>query len=176
MALATRFSRLLKADLHAVLDRLEEPDVLLRQAIREMEEGVASRARRCQARGQERRQVEARLAELSEASAAHDAELDLCFQANEETLARNLLRRRLETRRLDRHLRQVRARLDEVQAEESAVLEGCRRRLEALRQRAQALDLGPKTASPPGGVPDLVVTDDDVELAWLRERQKRSAS
>ena len=41
MALITRVGRLFRADLHAVLDRVEEPEVLLRQAIREMEEELA---------------------------------------------------------------------------------------------------------------------------------------
>ena len=40
MALITRLSRLFQADLHAVLDRIEEPDTLLRQAMREMEEAL----------------------------------------------------------------------------------------------------------------------------------------
>ena len=40
MALINRMSRLFTADVHAVLDRIEEPDVLLRQAIREMEEAL----------------------------------------------------------------------------------------------------------------------------------------
>ena len=40
MALMTRVARLFRADLHAVLDRIEEPEVLLRQALREMEDGV----------------------------------------------------------------------------------------------------------------------------------------
>ena len=34
MPLINRVSRLFRADLHAVLDRIEEPDVLLRQAAR----------------------------------------------------------------------------------------------------------------------------------------------
>ena len=42
MALITRVARLFRADLHAVLDRIEEPDVLLKQAVREMEEELAS--------------------------------------------------------------------------------------------------------------------------------------
>ena len=41
MALITRVSRLFQADLHAVLDRIEEPEVLLKQAVREMEEELA---------------------------------------------------------------------------------------------------------------------------------------
>lgn len=36
MALINRATRLFRADLHAVLDRIEEPDILLRQAVREM--------------------------------------------------------------------------------------------------------------------------------------------
>ena len=43
MALITRVSRLFQADFHAVLDRIEEPEVLLRQAVREMEEELAGR-------------------------------------------------------------------------------------------------------------------------------------
>ena len=42
MALIRRVSTLLRADLHAVLDTLEEPEILLRQAIREMEEILAA--------------------------------------------------------------------------------------------------------------------------------------
>ena len=37
MALITRLSRLFQADFHAVLDRIEEPDIQLKQAIREMQ-------------------------------------------------------------------------------------------------------------------------------------------
>ena len=40
MALINRFSRLFRADLHAVLDRIEEPTILLKQAVREMEDDV----------------------------------------------------------------------------------------------------------------------------------------
>ncbi len=47
MALITRVSRLFQADFHAVLDRIEEPEVLLRQAVREMEEELQD-ARRMQ--------------------------------------------------------------------------------------------------------------------------------
>ena len=37
MALVTRLTRLFQADFHAVLDRIEEPDLQLRQAVREMQ-------------------------------------------------------------------------------------------------------------------------------------------
>ena len=40
MALINRVSRLFKADFHAVLDQLEEPEQILKQAIRDMEDDM----------------------------------------------------------------------------------------------------------------------------------------
>ena len=41
MVLITRLARLFRADVHAVLDRIEEPLLLLQQAVREMEADLA---------------------------------------------------------------------------------------------------------------------------------------
>jgi phage shock protein A len=38
MALINRVARLFRADFHAVLDQIEEPELMLRQAIRDMAE------------------------------------------------------------------------------------------------------------------------------------------
>ena len=99
MALITRLSRLMRADLHAVLDRVEEPEVLLRQALREMQEELARDQQRQRLLGRERDQLDARAAELEQALRRNDQELDVCFAADKEDLARTLIRRRLETER-----------------------------------------------------------------------------
>ena len=62
MALINRMSRLFTADVHAVLDRIEEPDVLLKHAVREMEEELArgeQRAARARARARGARRAAA---------------------------------------------------------------------------------------------------------------------
>src|SRR5690606_5288602 len=64
MALINRMARLLTADLHAVLDRIEEPEALLRQAIREMEDAVADGERRIKALEAERDELAARRAKV----------------------------------------------------------------------------------------------------------------
>ena len=46
MALINRISRLFKADFHAVLDHIEEPEALLKQAIRDMEDDLAKTKQR----------------------------------------------------------------------------------------------------------------------------------
>src|SRR5262247_3541760 len=53
MALINRMSRLFTADVHAVLDRIEEPDVLLKHAVREMEEELARGEQRARVLGHE---------------------------------------------------------------------------------------------------------------------------
>ena len=49
MILIKRFSRLLRADMHAVLDQLEDPNVLLRQSLRDMSDALDLDRRRLQA-------------------------------------------------------------------------------------------------------------------------------
>jgi phage shock protein A len=42
MALLNRVSQLFKADFNAVLDQIEEPEQILKQAVRDMEDELAS--------------------------------------------------------------------------------------------------------------------------------------
>ena len=121
MALINRMSRLFTADVHAVLDRIEEPDVLLRQAIREMEEELALSEQRVrvleherEALGDRQRKVQAALTELGE-------------------------------------------------------------QLDVMRQKAELLATTSSTGDDRGKM-EFAVGDDEVEVALLRERQKRQPS
>jgi phage shock protein A len=176
MALITRFTRLFKADMHAVLDRLEEPAVLLRQAIREMEEKIAGGARSLKAHETERQQMAARLQDLQTTLAKVEDELALCFDAGNETLARTIIRRRLENEALAKHLEQHLARLTQLIAEQSNLLDEERRRLEGMRQKASVFEVEPASTDAAAKPDDFAVTEADVELALLREQQKRRSS
>ncbi|HET9484256.1 MAG TPA: PspA/IM30 family protein [Xanthomonadales bacterium] len=179
MALIDRFTRLFRADMHAVLDRMEEPDVLLRQAVREMDEEVARASRELKARELERRGVRERLADVEAALAKIAGELDLCFSAGNETLARTLLRRKLEHERLARHLTQRGVALDRLIDEQRTALDEQKRRADAMRQKAALFEAEPPGAAAAGPTwcaDDLSVSDADVDLALLREKQQRSAS
>jgi len=181
MAILNRLTRLFRADLHAVLDRLEEPDVLLRQALREMEDEVAQRTQQHRRRDLQGEQIAQRLRELESQQQRLAGELDLAFAASNETLVRTLLRRRIESERLQQQLAQRHAELLKRNAELAAVLEEQRRRLDELRQRAAVYELEPVEPVEPvsAGVPApgndaWSVPEADVELALLRERQRRS--
>jgi len=175
MALINRMSRLFTADLHAVLDRIEEPDVLLKHAIREMEEELARNEQRVRALEHERgtladrrRKVRAVLGELAE-------QLDVCFDNRNDELARKVVKRRLETERLELHAAQRDAALDQELAARRAAVAEQREQLDVMRQKAELL-----TGAPSGGDEwsntEFAVGDADVEVAFLRELKKRQPS
>jgi len=174
MALINRMSRLLTADVHAVLDRIEEPDVLLRHAVREMEEELARGEHQARALehehaalGERQRKTEALLAELG-------LELDVCFENHNEDLARKVIKRRLETERLERHVADRRAALTQQLAARRAALGEQREQLDVMRQKAELLTATPSHEEYTRG--DFTVGDAEVEVALLRERRKREPS
>jgi len=178
MALITRFTRLFTADLHALLDRLEEPDVVLKQAIREMEEELAGREQRIRRLDLEREHLLRQLADIDRSLVSVGEQLDVCFVSSDEQLARPLLRRRLELERLANRLNGRRDMNVQAAAAEGTCRDDNRRDLDTLRQHAELL-LEAIAATPQvHGTPVLEtpVTAEDVEVALLREKQRRSRS
>jgi phage shock protein A len=177
MALINRVSRLFTADLHAVLDRIEEPDALLRQAIREMEEDLANTEQRIGWLEHERDQLAGRRTEIERSLADVEEQLDVCFQSGEEQLARSLIRRRLESERLARHLEtRGAANAQELDSQQTALDENARR-LESMRQKAELLTdhAGDEYRSGADDVKrEFAVGEDEVDVAFLREKQRRA--
>lgn len=178
MTLIARVSRLFRADLHAVLDRVEEPDLVLRQAVREMEEDLATDHRRIHAIRSQIQKLATRDAEIERSSDGIEEELDVCFEAGNEDLGRALIRRRLEGQSYRAALSREREGLKEKLAVLEKRIRAHEAQLNAMRQKAEIL--APREAEPSAGqaweVPDLHVRDEDVEVAFLREQQRRARS
>lgn len=175
MALITRLSRLFKADMHAVIDRLEPPDVLLRQAVREMEDAVATSQRALAAIAADRKRVGARRAELAVQRGRVADELDLCFEAGNDALARMLLRRRLHIERSERQLLLQAEALDADLAARREKLEAQRRRLAELRDQAEVFEITPQGGDDAFTNPGHDISEADVELALLAEQRRRAS-
>ena len=178
MAPITRVSRLFQADFHAVLDRIEEPEVLLHQAVREMEEEMARDEQRSKMLTHEQRQIVTRETELKQSLHDIDEELDTCFTAGNDELARACIRRKLEMQRFGQTLSRRRGALRETLEELDSRLRENQARLESMRQKAELL-AGESDRARPGdnrSIPDITIRDEDVEVAFLREKQHRSRS
>ena len=183
MTLITRLSRLFRADFHAVLDRIEEPETLLRQAIREMEEELACQEQAIRLASHEAGEYRARRERLAERLGEIEGELDLCFSSGKEELARGLIKRKLETQRLGKELAVRQDELQKALARRHAILAENRVALDGLRQKAELVAV----RAPVDGDPDPhgmshhpaaspVVTAEEVEVAFLREQQARGRS
>ena len=95
MALVTRLSRLFQADFHAVLDRIEEPDLQLRQAVREMQFALEQDQQRLKLLQHEATQLGKATTDAEANLKGFDEELDICLAAKKDDLARDLIRRKL---------------------------------------------------------------------------------
>ena len=177
MALINRMSRLFTADVHAVLDRIEEPETLLKQAIREMEEEVLEAEQRTKQLAHEGERLADRQRKVQAAIAELEEQIGVAFESGNEDLARKLVKRKLETARLDKHVTERRAAVGKSLEERAAALREQREHLDVLRQKAELLIEVPRAESgDEWGKTDFTVGDDEVEVAFLRERQKRTRS
>lgn len=177
MALINRVSRLFTADLHAVLDRIEEPEILLKQAIREMEESLASTDQRIRWLEHERDELTGRCTDIEQALVEIDEQLGVCFESGEEQLARTLIRRKLESQRLLKQVGvKVTANAKELDVQRTARDENGQR-LDSMRQKAELLSESASDTYAGADVRigrEFAVGDDEVEVAFLREKQRRT--
>lgn len=178
MALMTRLSRMFRADIHAVLDRIEEPLQLLQQAIREMDEALLQEQQRLKLYRYDQHQLQRRLDGLQQRLARCDEELDICFNSGQEALARSTVKRRLETERLGKMLAQQEAALGEQIRPLEARIEQHRAELEGMRQKAELMSHAQTDGRPcvtAEGI-GVAVGEDEIEVAFLREKQRRMPS
>ena len=178
MALITRVTRLFQADLHAVLDRIEEPDLLLRQAVREMEDDLARDEQRMKVLIHDLDELGSRETNIEQSLAELEDELEVCFRSGKDDLARVLIKRKLEGLRLQKYLNHKRNQLEQTVKGLRSRLQENRTRLDSMRQKAELLaeDTASDSNDDIWSSPDIVVRDEDVEVAFLREKQQRSQS
>ena len=178
MPLIKRLTRAFTADMHAVLDTIEEPVALLKQALREMEDDVLNDQQHLKQLfkvkdHQQNTQRDYRL-QLN----GINEQIEVSFAASEHELARKAIRRKLELERaiqlLSRQQQSTSAQTDELQQR----LRENQEKLNAMRQKQQVL-----VSSGTGDSIDvqhreaeITVTDDEVEIAFLKEQQARASS
>ncbi len=175
MALANRLSRLFQADFHAVLDRIEEPDLQLRQAVREMQFAFDQDRQRLKLLRQELEQLDNATVSINTGVENYDEELDLCLAAKKDELARDLIRRKLAAEKRGHALRQqsdvITARADrlEKQIDEQA------QQLTSMKQKLELL-VDDESVATGEQMQSDAVRNEEIEIALLREKQRRAGA
>jgi len=178
MALISRFSRLFRADLNAVLDKIEEPVVLLKQAVREMEEEVAADERNFKILQHELTQIPHLEQEVEASLKSLQDEIQLCLNDDNESLARSVIKRKLENqlrlKRLQQKTKDIKrevAVIDERVSSNKTRLAGMQQKLEILEEESSNELAGQRSYDI-----DVPISNDDIEVALLKEKQARSTS
>jgi len=183
MALINRVSRLFKADFNAVLDQIEEPEQLLKQAIRDMEDELAAVEQRIALCAHDQDALGIRRNELQSSIDEYIDQLDLCFESGKDDLAKALIRKKLEAERILKQLVSKFGANERYLDEQRKLLAENRSMLESLKQKAELISHRPTVSGSGSDFDDigwmsreLTIGDDEIEIAFLREKAQRSAS
>ena len=93
MAIMSRIVRLFKADLHGVMDQIEDRPLLYRQYLREMEAALQVKSARWELLKDNLRQLTEAQEEARAEIARIEADLDLALNQNRDDAARFLIRK-----------------------------------------------------------------------------------
>jgi phage shock protein A len=176
MALVTRLSRLFQADFHAVLDRIEEPDLQLRQAVREMQFALDQDQQRKQLLQHEADQLDKAVVSIGDKLQALDEELDICIAADKDDLARDLVHRKLAAEK------QLQATSDRSTAIDlqgqtlSRQIDEQTQQLTSMKQKLELLVKVDDSSVDAGFTSVEAIRNEEIEIALLREKQKRTQS
>lgn len=178
MALINRISRLFHADMNAVLDQIEEPEILLRQAIREMQENLGKQQSQIKLAEYEQQQLTKKEHEIKQFLNELEEQLQLCFKSNKDDLAHSLVKRKLETKQ---SLKAVSAKIvnsTENTSQLTAIFKEQQKQLSNMQQKADILSPDKTSGTTHFGwsLNTLDISDEDIEIAFLQEKQNWSQS
>jgi len=172
MALVNRLSRLFQADFHAVLDRIEEPDIQLKQAVREMQLALDQDEQRLNLLQHENEQLNKSAIVAHNALQAFDEELDICLAADKEDLARDLIRRKLTSEKQLLSIKQQSEIIESQMKHHDKQIDEQRQQLTSMKQKLELL-VDDKSR----GISEFNhaenIRAEEIEIALLREKELR---
>ena len=173
MTILTRFFRILRADIHGILDSMEEPEVILRQSIRDMQEeieqanhSIASLATQEENLLNSRQGYQNRIQQLED-------QLQLCLNEGNDILAKSVIKKRLQCESLLKHIHRQ---LQTVNEAKGSLINETHERMEKLQAIQDKLSLftSPQFDSEATSEGEEIISQDEVEVIFLREKKRYS--
>ncbi len=182
MSILTRVSRLFKADMHGILDAMEDPEATLRQAVRDMEEEIAKSEARIKRLVRKEDRLEKTKKSFARELQDLEREIGFCLDENNEMLAKSLIRKKLE---VDQWLKRIAIQLGHVNDEKTIISEELSERKDKLKsitekQGVFAVRSGNGWAEHSDRSLSTerceTITEEQVELEFLHQKQKCAKS
>jgi phage shock protein A len=178
MAILSRMMRLFKADVHGVMDQLEDKGLLLKQYLREMEASLKDKEDRLHRIELAIKQAESDLDQRKEEVQKLENDLDLAIRKKKDDIARMLIRKRRSLQGTCEQLKhqvetltQENSRLSEVLARQRLQYDQLKVKVAAFRQQEQTEEFGDEITA--NGHPQTwrAPTNEEIELELLQRKE-----
>ena len=179
MTLVNRISKLVSADFHGLLDQIEDPELLLRQSVREMSEILESEEKEFQFLMQRNGQIERKLENFKKSHAKIQSEIELCLKSDSDEMAKSFVRKKLECEKL---IELVAARQSEIISKTNSQrqvikhrqeqLEAIKKKMEIFLSERESFNESSETNFGENSVLSMKVSNEEVEVHFIREKEK----
>lgn len=179
MTIMTRLLRLWKADIHGVMDKIEDQGLLLQQHLREMENSLQLKETQFRQLTKSKRLVHVELTAGIQESERLESDLELALRKEKDTIAKLLIRRQIVQQRHNGKLQQRHDTLAEEQKQLSQMLAEQRLQYEIFRVKAGSFTL--RLNRPPGDHTDArtdqpagadSIDEHEIELELIRRKEQ----
>jgi phage shock protein A len=177
MGIFSRMVKLCTADLHGVMDQLEDKGLLLKQHLREMEESLKQREGQLEQMALTDRRIRRELALRDQEAEKLTQELDLALRKDKDEIARMLIRKR---RGLQGGSEQMQRQLEVLTEEKNRIAEILERqrlqhdelkiRIAVFWREAEARQYEERSASREGASAWQAPSDEEIELELLQRK------
>ena len=181
MAIMTRLLRLWKADMHGVMDQLEDKALLLKQCLREMESSLRQKQARLEQLHRNLEQLAKDQALRLQENEKLEADIALAVRKEKDEVARMLIRKRILLEATHARLEGQRRHLEEEARRLTQTIAGQQGQYEQLKVQAAAYcqhseqraaeDPASFWDEPAGPAP---LTEEEVELELMRRKETLS--
>jgi phage shock protein A len=178
MAILTRIIQIVKADVHAVMDQLEDQGILLKQHLRDMEESLSQKETRLKKMMLSRSQVQQEYEKYSKESSKLEQDLEVAIKKERDDIARMLIKklkplthilkeRQYQTEVLDQEISQFKESLDRQRLQYEHLKH---KAADYFQGAAQYLGEKPLSTSTPTSIYQAL-SEEEVELELLQRNE-----
>jgi phage shock protein A len=178
MGILTRMARLCKADLHGVMDSLEDRQLLLRQHLREMEEALARMEAEIGRAAAARREMEEEMARRANAIAKLERDLTVAVEKEKDDIARMLIRR---LQPLRAHQSELERRIEtacQCLVQQRGLLDARRLQYDQLKLKSSLFDHNFRPEHWDAGLADEAVqrpSEEEIELELMQLKEAQAS-
>ena len=137
MGIMTRVLTLFKADIHGVMDRLENRELLLKNHLREMEEILENNEKELKRKASARERIRQRREQYGKQKEKLEQNLTLAVRKNKDDIAQVLIKKARPLAELCENLNRTLEKIDEKIASDNEALVLQRLRTEQIKHRSQ---------------------------------------